>query len=68
MVKDANRSIDIEGEADFDRTLKDIGIDSLDFMSILFSAQETYNIEIPDEDIDALQTLNHLASYIAEKQ
>ncbi len=67
MVKDANQSILIESEADFDSTLTDIGIDSLDFMSILFSVQEKYNIEIPDEDIDALNTLSNLARYIDEK-
>ena len=68
MVKDANKTVIIENDDDFDRTLDEIGLDSLDFMSILFSVQEKYNITIPDEDIDGLETLNKLIRYIDEKK
>ena len=68
MVKDANKTVNIENDDDFDRTLDEIGLDSLDFMSILFSVQEKYNITIPDEDIDGLNTLNKLIRYIDEKK
>jgi len=68
MVKDANKTVIIENDDDFDRTLDEIGLDSLDFMSILFSVQEKYNISIPDEDIDGLNTLNKLIRYIDEKK
>ena len=68
MVKDANKTVIIENDDDFDRTLDEIGLDSLDFMSILFSVQEKYNIDIPDEDIDELNTLNKLIRYIDEKK
>jgi len=68
MVKDANKTVIIENDDDFDRTLDEIGLDSLDFMSILFSVQEKYNITIPDEDIDGLDTLNKLIRYIDEKK
>jgi len=68
MVKDANQSVVIENDDDFDRVLREIGLDSLDFMSILFSVQEKYNIDIPDEDIDGLNTLNKLIRYIDEKK
>ena len=68
MVKDANKTVIIENDDDFDRTLDEIGLDSLDFMSILFSVQEKYNVNIPDEDIDGLNTLNKLIRYIDEKK
>ena len=68
MVKGANSLIVIENDDDFDRSLNDIGLDSLDFMSILFSVQEKYSIDIPDEDIDALSTLNNLVKYIDQKR
>lgn len=68
MVKDANQSVVIENDYDFGRILSEIGLDSLDFMSILFSVQEKYNVNIPDEDIDGLNTLNKLIRYIDEKK
>ena len=68
MVKDANKTFSIENDDDFDRTLDELGLDSLDFLSILFSVQEKYNITIPDEDIDGLETLNKLIRYIDEKK
>jgi len=67
MVRNANKSIVINDEADFDRPLGEIGIDSLDMMSILFSAQEKFGIDVPDEDIDRLTSLNLLLAYIHEK-
>lgn len=68
MIKDANKTVVIENDEDFDRPLNEIGLDSLDFMSILFSVQEKYNIDISDEDIDRLSTLNMLIKYISEKK
>jgi acyl carrier protein len=66
--RDANNSIVIETENDFESSFSDLGIDSLDLMSVLFSIQDGYQIEIPDDDIDKLTTINSLAKYILEKQ
>ena len=68
IVKDANKTVVIENDEDFDRPLAEIGLDSLDFMSILFSVQDKFNINIPDEDIDGLNTLNDLIRYIDENK
>lgn len=67
MAKDANQSAVIECDDDFDRPLSEIGLDSLDLMSILFSVQEKYNIDIPEEDMDGLTTLNEIVRYIDKK-
>lgn len=68
IVKDANKTVVIENDEDFDRPLAEIGLDSLDFMSILFSVQDKFNINIPDEDIDGLNTLNDLIRYTDENK
>ena len=68
FVKDANQSVIIENDDDFDLPLSEIGLDSLDLMSILFAVQDKYNIDIPDEDIEGLTTLNMLIKYIDEKK
>ena len=68
MVIQANALIMIENDADFDRKLEDIGLDSLDFMSVLFSVQDEFGLQIPDEDIENLTSLSDLAEYIIEKK
>jgi acyl carrier protein len=68
MVAQANSGIIIENDKDFDRKLEEIGLDSLDFMSVLFSVQDEFGLEIPDEDIEQLTSLSALAEYISEKK
>lgn len=64
----ANSEFKIENDNDFDRALDEIGLDSLDFMSVLFSVQDEYGIQIPEEDIEQLVSLGELAKYIDEKK
>lgn len=49
---------------DLDRSLKDLGIDSLDFMLILIGVQEALEIEIPDEETPSLTNLAKVAEYV----
>lgn len=48
---------------------EDIGLDSLDFISFLFRVEETFDLKIPEEDIDEknLVVLGTLAAYIKQK-
>ena len=48
-------------------SLSDQGVDSLGMFNIILSIQDHYAIEIPDEDIEGLKTINDLASYIKSK-
>jgi len=50
-----------------DKSLTEQGIDSLDFSGLLFSLEETFEIEIPDADIDGLQTINEIVVYVNSK-
>ena len=43
-----------------DRPLSEQGVDSLDFSGILFNLEEVFGVEIPDEDIASLQTINSI--------
>mgnify|MGYP001344902474 CR=1 FL=1 len=52
---------------DYDRPLKEMGVDSLDLSTILLDLEEKYSIKIPDEDISRLTTVNLIAAYINRK-
>jgi acyl carrier protein len=49
---------------DLERSLKDLGIDSLDFMLILIGVQEELELEIPDEITPALTDLAKVVEYV----
>ena len=60
VVKDVNT-------LDIDKPLSEQGMDSLDYSGVLFSVDEAWDVEIPDEDIDKLLTVNDIVSYINSK-
>ncbi len=43
------------------------GVDSLDTLSLLLLIQEKYGVQIPDEDIPKLETLNDIVEYVNKK-
>ncbi|MEX2336729.1 MAG: acyl carrier protein [Fulvivirga sp.] len=47
--------------------VKDLGIDSLDYAELVMEFEQTFNIRIPDEDAEKLQTINQAVQYIADK-
>jgi len=47
--------------------IKDLGIDSLDYAEIVMEFEQTFEIRIPDNDAERLQTLGQAVSYISEK-
>ena len=49
---------------DHKKSLREQGIDSLDFSGVLFNVEETFGITIPDEDIDKLQAINDIVAYV----
>ena len=48
--------------------LKDLGIDSLDVASIFLAIREDFGVVVPDEEIDALDTIERIALYLDEHQ
>lgn len=47
-----------------DVKLSDQGIDSLDIFSLLLVLCERYDIEIPDADVEHLETISSIAEYL----
>lgn len=45
----------------------DMGLDSLDKTDLIMSIEKEFNIDIPDEKIDKLNSLNKLQSYVLSR-
>ena len=46
--------------------LDDLGADSLDVVEMVMSLEEAFDIEVPDEDIEALRTIADVERYVAQ--
>ena len=53
-----------DGEATADATLQDMGIDSLESVELIIAIEQEFNVEIPDDDIGALETAAKMAAYL----
>lgn len=47
-----------------DATFKDLGADSLDIVEIIMNFEETFGIEIRDEDAEQIKTVEHAVDLI----
>jgi len=56
---------DVKSEASF---IEDLGADSLDIVELIMALEEEYDIEIPDEDAEKIQTVKDVTSYIESRQ
>lgn len=56
---------EVTPEASF---IEDLGADSLDIVELIMALEEEYNIEIPDEDAEKIQTVQDVTSYIEARQ
>ncbi len=45
----------------------DLGADSLDLVDLLMSIEDEFGIEIPDEDVENIQTIGDIVDYIDKK-
>ena len=45
----------------------DLGVDSLTMVELVMAMEETFDIEIPDEDAEKIQTIGDAISYVKEK-
>lgn len=67
VVATANEKLNREeqiGVEDLGRSLKDLGIDSLDFMLILVGVQEDLEMDIPDKVAPTLTNLALVVEYV----
>lgn len=47
--------------------IDDLGADSLDTVELILSFEETFNISIPDEEAEKLETVSKALEYLEEK-
>ena len=55
---------DVKPEASF---VDDLGADSLDTVELVMALEEEFSIEIPDEDVEKIPTVQSAIDYIREK-
>lgn len=56
---------EVTDEASF---VEDLGADSLDTVELVMAFEETFNIEIPDEDAEKIAKVKDAIEYIKNKQ
>ena len=54
----------ITPEASF---INDLGADSLDIVELVMAFEQAFNIQIPDEDSEKVQTVGDVYKYLEEK-
>ena len=47
--------------------IEDLGADSLDVVDLVMGLEEEFDIEIPDEDAEKIQTVGQAVEYIEQK-
>ena len=47
--------------------IDDLGADSLDIVELVMAMEEEFDMEIPDEDAEKIQTIQDAVTYIKEK-
>ena len=55
--------IDINEEAE----LTDLGLDSLDIAKLIMKVEKEFDIEIPDDDAEKLETFGSVLNYVDKK-
>lgn len=55
---------EITSDASF---VKDLGIDSLDYAELVMEFEQTFDIKIPDDDAEKMQTIGQAVAYIESK-
>ena len=55
---------EVSGESSF---VDDLGADSLDTVELVMAFEEEFDIEIPDEDAEKLETVNDAIGYLKQR-
>jgi acyl carrier protein len=60
-------NLDKSATIDTQSSLKELGVDSLEVMNVFLNIDEKYAIEIPDEEIDRLDTIDKIVDYLTQQ-
>jgi acyl carrier protein len=47
--------------------IDDLGADSLDIVELVMALEEAFDVEIPDEDAEKIQTIEDAVTYLKER-
>lgn len=61
------RQIDVRAD-DYEKTFKQLNMDSLDIANILLAIEEKLDIKIPDPDAGALTSLRSIVEYVQARR
>jgi acyl carrier protein len=64
--KEAERA-HVHANTDLDRPFRDVGLDSLDVMTIVLALQSRFGVELKDAELDAFTTLGQIADEIERR-
>ena len=48
--------------------IEDLGADSLDLFEMVMALEEEFNVEIPTEDLEGIQTIGDVEAYIQNRE
>ena len=57
--------VDLDEVVEDARILDDLGADSLDVVELVMALEEAFDIVVPDEDVEGMQTIGDVESYVA---
>ena len=60
-------SVNADEVKDDAKFVEDLGADSLDVVELVMALEEKFDIEIPDDEAEKIQTLNDVVAYIESK-
>lgn len=60
--------IDVEQIKPESKFVDDLGADSLDVVELIMAFEEEFDVEIPDEDAEKIQTVGDVIEYIKAKK
>lgn len=60
--------VEMEKVADDASFVEDLGADSLDTVELVMRFEEEFEVEIPDEDAEKMQTVGDAIRYLGEQQ
>ena len=56
-----------EGEVTMDSSIaEDLGADSLDVVDLIMSLEDEFDLEVPDEQVEAIKTVGDLVRFIEQ--
>ena len=64
IIENAGTQINFDKLKNDQMDVESAGADSLDVMNILFGVQEKTGLEIPDEDVENLRTIDQILDYV----